>query len=840
MATATQVEEPLAIDLSAAVLVSRYLGFWRRVSSWSLLICLVGLILRHSAFWVILVAGSILGYAVVRYPRRWSIQLWTRLWMVAAPVVGVWAIRELVTLLREGFSVPLLIDFADICLFFWVTARVSREPASITEQEPGPDTFQSFATLPSFFDRWLSGGWRTSFIVVTVWTFSLVLPWGPEASIPTIGLGSMLFALAVTSVMVLPWALIPVARTLQENSPINLLRAIAQNRARAPYGSYSSFVLRHAPKRPLSLLWLGAFVLLGLGAIGILAWPVLRPPARFDLNSFQTRLLLQSAALPLFSFSLFCWRRARQEVLRGGLKSDSARRQRSTLYLRSFFDDQVKVLRDGLRYRVWLTDPLLSNIRFMRFEEVIADAVWPFGGLIALARPGEKLPELGAVRVAAEGQDWQETIESLMEESQHIVMMVGLTSGLKWEFQQAQIHGRQAKLLLVTPPESAALIAKTWHNFASDFPSLLSCPEELPVRSLAVRFRDNGWPVFLSAEQRSVAAYRLALDACWLPLNDLLNTAGNSSPARQRFGWQLAGTRVAVWLMVFLISSVLFLANAPSLTDLTDPVQQLPASILLSSTGRLRAGNLHFRETQDGPPRSSTIYKPGEAVLITYQVAGVGRDADGMADVRTDVNVRDPAGLQVTEPLFRRFDQAIGYGRRVHGWVGVRLPLYAPPGEYRIDVAVHDELGSGDVKFQPRFQVAAPPATPANDIEIRDLRLSPSKDGMPSKDGEASLHGGGKICMTCAILGLQFRNDHRNATMALTVVAPDGVPVFNQPDFLVVEGWVYYHPANYAEYVTGFLTIPEGFPPGIYTQMYTARDGISGRSTVRTAAFEVK
>jgi len=281
----------------------------------------------------------------------------------------------------------------------------------------------------------------------------------------------------------------------------------------------------------MSILWLAASGLLITSALLIWAWPVLHPPgaSQPQLDSYDQQFLTNGAqliagttALLLFSLALFCWRRGRQQIVRGGLKLDAAAKQPSTLYLRSFFDDQVKVLRDGLRYRVWLTDPFLENIRFRRFEEVIADAVWPFGGLVGLARPGEKLPELGAVRVVAVGRDWQEAIECLMDESRHILMTVGLTSGLKWEFQQTQFQGRLAKLSLVIPPESARSIATTWNNLVCDLPPLNSCPQEVVVRSLAVRFRDTGAPVFISAEQRSVAGYQLALDACWLPLNELL------------------------------------------------------------------------------------------------------------------------------------------------------------------------------------------------------------------------------------------------------------------------------------------------------------------------------
>src|ERR1700720_3925212 len=122
MATSStkQVEEAVNINISAAVLVSRYLGFWRRILSWSLLISLVELILRQSAPWAILVVGSALGYTVVLYPTRWTIQCWTWLCLVAAPTLGVWLSWELVVLLRDNFAAGLIILFADIGLFFLV------------------------------------------------------------------------------------------------------------------------------------------------------------------------------------------------------------------------------------------------------------------------------------------------------------------------------------------------------------------------------------------------------------------------------------------------------------------------------------------------------------------------------------------------------------------------------------------------------------------------------------------------------------------------------------------------------------------------------------------------
>jgi hypothetical protein len=525
---------PTVIDLSAAALLRRYLGFWRRGLSVVVLICFIGLFRHPSALWVVFLTAGGIAYFIIRYPTRLSIRCWTWLWMFAAPATSLWLLWGLIWVLRDEFTFGILVPFGDICLFFWVCTRVLRE-SPVTDQEPDMDTSRLFASAPSFVDRWLSGGWRTVFILTMVWVLSFQTgPWSLVFYTPRIGLGCVLFGFAVAGVMVLPWALVPVSRALRNESSVSLLRAIAQNRAKAPYGAYTWFLLRHVPKRPSAIPWLAGSVLLLFGAILIFPTIVGRRPIRsqpyeeFSDQEFldKTAQQLQGAStITLVSLSLFCWRRGRQQVLRGSLKLDLGGKQPSTLYLRSFFDDQIKILRDGLRYRVWFTDPFLQNIRFTRFEEVVTETIWPFGGVIGLARPGEKLPELGAARIAANDSDWKEKIEQLMNESERILIVIGVTGGLKWEFQQTQDKARFAKLSLVIPPDKASSLATSWRNLVSDMPQLLSSEEVVAGRTLAVRFRDDASPVLLTADQRSVAAYQLALDACWLPLGRLFEAS---------------------------------------------------------------------------------------------------------------------------------------------------------------------------------------------------------------------------------------------------------------------------------------------------------------------------
>jgi hypothetical protein len=384
------------------------------------------------------------------------------------------------------------------------------------------------------------------------------------------------------------------------------------------------------------------------------------------------------------------------------------RKPSATLYLRSFFDDQIQVLKDGLRYRVWLTDPLVSALRFVRFEEIVADAVWPFGPLTGLSRPGEKLPELGAVRVVAEGGDWQASIERLMNESEHIIIMVGLTTGLKWEFQQAEIRSQLPRVVLVVPPENREAIIRTWRNFVSGSTALSSCPEDLPTHALAVRFGAGGAPVFFTADRRSAAAYRLALYSCWLPMDVLADAIRGFSTSPARPARRLSWARAVAWLAVSVAGSGLVLARAPGLMDLLDPFRPLPAGVVSTSTGRLRVGNFRFLDGRNGPARSSPVYKAGTPVVVTYQVDGAAKNGEGKADLLAQVSVREPGGDEFQHYTWQ-FNEAMPYSQRMPMWFEMPLPIFASAGEYSIEFAIHDSVNGADLAFRQRFEVVAAP-----------------------------------------------------------------------------------------------------------------------------------
>ena len=120
------------------------------------------------------------------------------------------------------------------------------------------------------------------------------------------------------------------------------------------------------------------------------------------------------------------------------------------LYLRSFRTDassSAKVLLSGL-----VTE-----------EEQLADALRPFGQLIAIGKPGEPLPLPGAARMYASDAEWKDIVLDRMTSASLVIIRASTRRGLLWEVEQA-IH--------LLPPQNVVffilnMTMKDYHQFAA-------------------------------------------------------------------------------------------------------------------------------------------------------------------------------------------------------------------------------------------------------------------------------------------------------------------------------------------------------------------------------------
>ncbi|WP_052685208.1 hypothetical protein [Lentzea aerocolonigenes] len=114
------------------------------------------------------------------------------------------------------------------------------------------------------------------------------------------------------------------------------------------------------------------------------------------------------------------------------------------LYLRGFGDDPEAAVVDELPGM--LSTGLLS---IHSREEHLIGALRAFGPVVAVGRPGEQLPHLGAARFYLPGDDWQSGVLQLMELSQLIVLRLGDGDGVWWEVDQAKTQPPRKLVLLI-------------------------------------------------------------------------------------------------------------------------------------------------------------------------------------------------------------------------------------------------------------------------------------------------------------------------------------------------------------------------------------------------------
>jgi hypothetical protein len=118
------------------------------------------------------------------------------------------------------------------------------------------------------------------------------------------------------------------------------------------------------------------------------------------------------------------------------------------VYLRSFqIDDQITPGADTLLKRAAAIFTYMSAITP---EQELAVVLGRLGPVVAIGRPGEPLPELGAARMYVDDAHWQETVRGLIARARLVVVRAGPTDNLWWELEQAMALVPRQRVLIVS------------------------------------------------------------------------------------------------------------------------------------------------------------------------------------------------------------------------------------------------------------------------------------------------------------------------------------------------------------------------------------------------------
>jgi hypothetical protein len=148
-----------------------------------------------------------------------------------------------------------------------------------------------------------------------------------------------------------------------------------------------------------------------------------------------------------YAFAILAWRLLRRARRLEAVDADQAMAldpRPPVLYLRSFADDDQALIDDQGSA---ITRHSMQLLRPPSPEEELAAFLRRLGPVVAIGKPGEPLPELGAARLYVPHDAWQAKVRSLMAQAGLVVVRVGTSPGVLWEIEQALVHVPRPRLV---------------------------------------------------------------------------------------------------------------------------------------------------------------------------------------------------------------------------------------------------------------------------------------------------------------------------------------------------------------------------------------------------------
>ena len=224
----------------------------------------------------------------------------------------------------------------------------------------------------------------------------------------------------------------------------------------------------------IAVKWIAANLLLI-----ILAAVMLEDAGAVDLEQIPWYLLF--ALIPVFVLLS----RSSFRLLRSGWKYDASSAQDAVsrdprppvLYLRSFgADSQILVGEEG-RFSI---ATFFNYTATLSPEQELALILGQLGPVVAIGRPGERLPELGAARRYVSDDEWRDVVTTWMSEAALVVFRAGETESVWWEIEQALTRCPRQRVVIVQlgAPESLA-------SFQRRFDATFGAPVEHPAPRLS-------------------------------------------------------------------------------------------------------------------------------------------------------------------------------------------------------------------------------------------------------------------------------------------------------------------------------------------------------------------
>jgi hypothetical protein len=187
----------------------------------------------------------------------------------------------------------------------------------------------------------------------------------------------------------------------------------------------------------LLLIALGVALWLGVFLVMFVLWV-----RGADLGNWPEWL-----GLPVFIVALWLVTRGRRMRVSGAERLLAEDVRAPIVYLRPFDADEAQIAnRWSSHLRISPREGLEKT-----YEQRLARTLRKVGPFVAVGDPTERLPMIGAARMYAADEDWQETVDELTARAGVLLVHAGETEGLAWEIRHVVELDAPERVILSLP-----------------------------------------------------------------------------------------------------------------------------------------------------------------------------------------------------------------------------------------------------------------------------------------------------------------------------------------------------------------------------------------------------
>lgn len=258
---------------------------------------------------------------------------------------------------------------------------------------------------------------------------------------------------------------------------------------------------------------------------------------------------------------------------------------------------------------------------------------------------------------------------------------------------------------------------------------------------------------------------------------------------------------------------------------------------VLAAAARLEIVQPALHQYEGGPALTGAVeFFPGDTVFLTFRVSGfelVEKANEESLALEYEIEALDPQGVRLQEKVGGKVSAVVRPEDKKAKWLplveySVLVPPAAPPGEYRVALAVRDLNSGAEARRDVTFRVRGRYVEPSETLVVRNFRFYRSEvDTRPLE--VPAYRPGDTLWARFDITGYRLGPNNRfSIDYGLSVLSESGRVLYTQEVAAADERESYY-PERYTQGSLS-LSLTRDLAKGTYTILLTVRDHLGDQT----------